>query len=342
MKLFRTNIIIDILQEAKISLDDFGGCKFVLKPEPSLCYWQSNDGRSQTMFSAPPESKDIREDLVPQNELLIEAETEEMADDVLSIIHGGLQLAYPEPSLKSDLFYVTEYKPEHEEFYRKPPFRNRFRKLENLDFGCIITQSLYKDRQAIYAIEKYKTSLELASFRPHSIDPRYGQYFEHYDIKRQFHTKAAIAIISAFSVIEELGLEVRSSAKKPRFLDVKSGEWNPIVLDNINRRLSEANIEATETFDWVYRGDETRIEQEIKPFFGYDSEWTKYGTEVRDKTLTYPEAIHNSSYLRNYISAHKFNELTQYFSPYDVYNVQALARKVILLKYGFWKTLFER
>jgi hypothetical protein len=87
---------------------------------------------------------------------------------------------------------------------------------------------------------------------------------------------------------------------------------------------------------------QTRIENEIKPYFGYDSKWQTYGDEVRDKTLTFPEAIHNASYLRNFIAAHKFNELTQYISPYDVFNTQNLARILILRKYGFWSNLSSK
>lgn len=96
------------------------------------------------------------------------------------------------------------------------------------------------------------------------------------------------------------------------------------------------------TFDWVYRGEPTRIEQNIKPYFGFDSEWTKYGKEVRDKTLTLPEAIHNASYLRNYITAHKFNELIQHISPYDVYNLQSLSRILIVHTLGLWDDMINR
>jgi len=342
MKLFRTYLIADLNEVRKITSKELGGARFVLKPEPTNTFWESKDGKSSSQFSTPRELDTVQEDEILQKEFVIESETEELAEDLLSVVHGGMLLAYPEPSLTSNLFFVSEVKEEYEKFFRQLPFTNRFKKLENIGFGCIVANQLFKDKKAVYAIEKYKVSLELASFRPHSIDPRYGQYFEHYDLKRQFHTRAAFAITSAFSVIEELGLEVRSSAQKPRFKNKVTGEWNPIVLKDIISRLKNANIESDKTFDWVYRGTETRIEQEIKPFFGFDSVWTTYGEEVRDKTLTYPEAIHNASYLRNFITSHKFNELTQFISPYDVYNVQALARNLILLKYKLWDVMMEK
>ncbi len=343
MKLYRTHILIGIKDEKKLNLSNFGDVKFVLKPEPSMCYWQSKDGIAETILSSPQEINFIPKEYIQQNELLIEAKSSEIAEDILSIVHGGTLLAYPSPTPRSELFYVMEYVKEHDEqLYSTPPFIHGFRKIEYLGFGCHIAQCIFNNQQAVYSIEKYKASLELASFEPYNIDPRFGQYFEHYDIKRQFHTRAALAIIAAFSVIEELELEIRSSSKNHRFLDNNTGKWNPIVYSDIQKRLFNANIKATETFDWVYRGNETRIEQKITPFFGYDSEWVKYGDNVRDKTLTFPEAIHNASYLRNFISSHKFTEMTQYISPYDIYNVQELARKLILFKYGFWAKLFEK
>lgn len=341
MTLFRTYLIVDLREASKITTKDLGGARFVLKPEPTQTFWESKDGKSSSQFSSPRELDTVKVNEISLNEFCIDSETEELAEDLLSVVHGGMLLAYPEPSLTSNLFNVSECKKEYEELHRQSPFMNRFRKFENIGFGCIVANKLFKDKIAVYAIEKYKVSLELASFTPHSIDPKYGQYFKHYDLKRQFHTRAAFAIISAFSIIEELGLDVRSSAQKPRFTNKEIGEWNPVVLDDILIRLKNANITSDKTFDWVYRGSETPIEQEIKPFFGFDSIWTTYGEEVRDKTLTYPEAIHNASYLRNYITSHKFNELTQFISPYDVYNVQALARMLILLKYELWDVMME-
>lgn len=136
---------------------------------------------------------------------------------------------------------------------------------------------------------------------------------------------------------KELGLDIRSSNKKLRFTNNETGEWNSIVLSDINKRLNDSGITSDKTFDWIYRGKPTSIEKEIKPFFGFDSKWIVYGEDVRDQTLTFPEAIHNASYLRNFIAAHKFNELTQCISPYDVFNIQSLARELILLLTFFGK-----
>lgn len=342
MTKYRTHLIVDRKDAEVINELKFPNHFLVLQNEPTKCFWESKDGRSYTHYTGGVIPKDVRNNEIPQYELIIESESEEHADDLLSIIHGGMLLAYPEPSLTSNFTFITEINEVHEERYLDEPFRNYFKRFENVGFGCRFANATIEDKQGIYALEKYKISLELSSFTPHSADPRYGQVFEHYDVQHQSHARSAFAIISAFSVIEELELEIRSSSKNPRFTDPDKGIWNEKVLQNIQQRLERSGISSELTFDWIYRGSPTRIENEIKPFFGFDSQWVVYGDEVRDQTLTFPEAIHNASYLRNFIAAHKFNELTQFISPYDVFNIQGLARQLILRKLGLWEIMLNR
>jgi hypothetical protein len=336
MKTFRTHLIVSKKDVDIIKDLEFSNHSLILKDEPTSCYWESKDGSSFTHYIGGINQHRVRENYRPQRELIIEAESEEDAEDLLSIIHGGMLLAYPEPSLTSNFTSIAEEIDYHDNRYKEHPFRNYFKQLENIGFGCQIAHAALEDKEIIYAIAKYKISLELYSLTPHSADPGYGQVFNHYDLQHQNHARSAFAIISAFSVIEELGLEVRSSNKNPRFTDKISGTWNEKVLGDIKERLENSGISNEQTFDWIYRGSPTRIENNIQPFFGFDSQWVVYGEDVRDKTLTFPEAIHNASYLRNFIAAHKFNELTQYISPYDVFNVQCLARQLILMTLGFW------
>ena len=342
MKTFRTHLIVS-RKDAEIIKDlEFSIHSLILQEEPTSCYWESKDGSSFSHYMGGIDLKEVRDNDIPQCELIIEAESEEHAEDLLSIIHGGMLLAYPEPSLTSNFTFIAEAKEVFDKRYIEDPFRNYFKRLKNVGFGCQLANVALEDKKNIYAIEKYKISLELSSFTPHSADPRYGQVFNHYDVQHQNHARSAFAIISAFSVIEELGLEVRSSNKNPRFTDANTGTWNEKVLSDIKERLENSGISNELNFDWIYRGSPTRIENELKPFFGFDSQWVVYGEDVRDKTLTFPEAIHNASYLRNFIAAHKFNELTQYISPYDVFNIQCLARQLILRKLGIWETMLNR
>jgi hypothetical protein len=342
MTSFRTHLIVNKCDSDKIRKLVFTGIKLDFIIEPSKRYWESVDGKSCSFSIGERDPKTIRKDEVPLNELLVEAPNEQIAEDFISILQGGMLLALPDASIIKNFIFIQEYDEAQNRFYLEKKFFSYLKKFEDVPFGCLIAEKATKDNQLVYAIEKYKTSIGLASLDPYSADPQYGQLFNNYDIKREYHTKAAFAIISAFSVIEELGLEIRSSEKKPRFLGKEKGEWNPHVLDDIKKRLSDNNILDDITFNWVYRGAPTKVEEDLKPYFGIDSEWTKYGEAVRDKTLTIPEAIHYASYLRNFIAAHKFNQLTQYISPYDVYNIQNLARKLVLNKLGLWQAMLDR
>jgi len=66
----------------------------------------------------------------------------------------------------------------------------------------------------------------------------------------------------------------------------------------------------------------------------------KYG--VRDKELAIADAIHYASWLRNFVAAHKLRALASEVSPYDVHNVQMVARRVLLGHLGLWDYLFSR
>jgi len=342
MTKYRTHLIVDRKDAEIINKLKFPNQTLILQNEPTTCFWEFKDRRAYAHYKGGIEPKDVGENEITQYELIIESESKEHAEDLLSIIHGGMLIAYPEPSLTTNFTFITEIDEVSKERYLESPFRNYFKRLENLGFGCQLANSIIEYKQEIYALEKYKISLELSSFTPHSAHPKYGQVFEHYDVQHQNHARSAFAIISAFSVIEELGLEIRSSSKKPRFTNANKGIWNEKVLKDAQERLEKSGISNELTFDWIYRGSPTRIENEIKPFFGFDSQWVVYGDKVRDKTLTFPEAIHNASYLRNFIAAHKFNDLTQFISPYDVFNVQGLARQLILRKLGLWEVLLNR
>ena len=341
MGIYRTHLIVDKKDSQTISKLKLSRIKFLLKNEPSSCFWDVDGGTIITHYSSPHKPEISNASAIPMMELLIEAESEEIAENVLSLIHGGILLAYPEPSSTLNFIHLTEYKKKNDKLYNEKPFFSYLKKIENVGFGCRVASIAIENKQLTYSIEKYIVSLELTSFTPKSADPMYGQVFENYDIKHSYHTRCAFAIVSAFSIIEELELEVRSSSNNPRFLNNQTGEWNPKVLNNIKERLIKSNIEENLTIDWIYRGEPTKIEKETKPLFGFDSKWMNYHKDVRDKTLTFPEAIHHASYLRNFIASHKFKELTQYISPYDVNNVQSLARQLIIRKMKMWDIMLN-
>jgi hypothetical protein len=338
MKRYRSHLILSNRDSNLIKSLDFDNYKIDLEisPEPTGTFWKSIDGRSESWSKEPKETPPSK-DTIPADELIIIAENEGIAEDVLSTIKGGILLAYPDFNnfpLAADLNSVDEIP---FKIYKDEYFRRYYKKVDSAGYGCRVLKEAYDIAEFQYAIEKFKLSLKINSMTPHSANPKYGQMFEHYDLDKSYHTSGAFAITAAFSVVEELGLEVRSSSKNPRFIESEKGKWNPSVLNDIEERLKKIGVSKKDTFDWIFRGDKTEVEKDLNPYFGYDSEWTKLNEEVRDKTLTFPEAIHNLSYLRNFISSHKFRKLTQYISPYDIFNAQSLARNLILRSLGLWK-----
>lgn len=109
-----------------------------------------------------------------------------------------------------------------------------------------------------------------------------------------YHVIASYAVICAFSIIEEIGLEIRSSAAKQRF--IKEGEnslWNPIIYNETDNRLKEIGLSASYNFHWVERGAETEVQKDIKPKLGvpvYPDH-----LEIRDVNVELIEAIHRCS-----------------------------------------------
>ena len=142
----------------------------------------------------------------------------------------------------------------------------------------------------------------------------------------------AHCIISAYSVIEELGLEVRASNQKPSVLN---GKWNPIVLADLENRLKAAGIDLSDTFPWLLRVTRRKIEMKKSLPITKPASWA-YG-RVRDHEVNITDAIAYASWLRSNVSSHTIKETTRRLTAYDVANVQHLARRLILESIGEWK-----
>jgi hypothetical protein len=198
--------------------------------------------------------------------------------------------------------------------------------------GFAVAANAWSDRHTVYAIHKLAKSYETEAITPWSAHPRYGQIFEKHSGEFSDHVRSSIAINLAFSAIEELDLQINSSREKPRWLD-KDYTWNPRVLKDITSRLEKMGIDLNRTIDWIARGDETELA--IQPARDQFSAYAD-GQVVRDIELSIPDAIHACSYLRNFVTAHAFGKETPRLGPYEVYNVQQVARFLVLSKCGLF------
>ncbi len=298
--------------------------------DPSYSRWRKRDGGLiQERMESPSgeEIKELLKEYDPAYQLIIYAPNDLVAQNLNNLIHGGRLLGYPSLFENPDItdIYNMEYM----------GFENVYKKIkytEDIMFACLVAQEAWKNKDLIYSIEKYRFSLKLDSITPHSPAPQYGQIFSVEDRGYYYHVNAAYAILSAYSIIEELKLSISSSKENPRFIDAEGKKnWNPIVKNNILKKLHSIGILESDTIEWVIRGEYTKIYKEISPELGCNSR-NYDGMVIFDKTFKIYEAIHYASYIRNFFIGHKFNEVVSSFNPYDVYNIQMLVRRLILSK----------
>lgn len=268
-------------------------------------------------------------------ELLIEAENSEMAENHLSLLRTGILLALPNPwnhysGLHSPLKYING----KDQIIDSQPFWSQFTYDHRVSVGLFTLNVALNRRNWIYALEKYRFSLELDCITVHSTHPRHGQIFENTTNISREHVHQLAAIISAYSVIEELGLDIRASDKKPRFID-NNHTWNPEVWKDVESRLINAGVKVDKTFNWALRGSPTDIHLNIPKSFGSPSIYQQH-TDVHDKELHIIEAIQLASALRNFVASHTFKDISSSVSPYDVFNVQSIARLLIMQTMGIW------
>lgn len=334
--LFHTFAIVSPKCEKVISTLRTSDWALTTCPDPSGRFWETKDYIGRSVSKHCQYNSGINSDMVPSIEIVIKADNIAIADNLRQLIYGGILLAYPDTC--DNLIFGTpiESGTMNPEFLKDEPFCSQFQYYENGEIGCRIAEAIWGSRERMYALEKLKLSWKLDCVSPHSPAPHYGQIFQNVMPELGYHVNAAFAIIAAFSAIEELGLEIRSSNKKKRFLDKAYGTWNPEVFGDTERRLKEANVDLDEEFIWVYRGEPTDVERSIEPILGEAAPYSD-GKTVRDRKMHIIDAIHYVSYIRNFIAAHRFSEIVQTLSPYDVYNAQDLARRLIMSQAGFWR-----
>ncbi|HEX5328768.1 hypothetical protein [Sulfuricurvum sp.] len=333
MPFFHTGLILKP-NEVEKALQLLEG-EISIAPDPTKRFWASSDGVAmsyQTSFETREDYIFNIDNMVLCYELQISAKSSEEAFNILSIIKAGMYLGYPELLQEHGLPFPIEVTKSSINVCNTQPFWSQFIYDDKIDIGLFTYKAAKDDTQRIYALEKYKLSLEQDSITPHSGHPKYGQIFENESSMHSTHVKQLTSVILAYSVIEEIGCEIRASEKNPRFI---KGKWNPEVWDETINRLEKKGIAVDEKFVWIFRGDDTPIHKEFTDDFGVLANYNDENI-VRDRELHIIEAIQFASYLRNFVAAHRFNEKSKYISPYDVYNVQMLARKLLMQSMGIW------
>lgn len=139
------------------------------------------------------------------------------------------------------------------------------------------------------------------------------------------HIRFSYAILPLYSILEELGLEIRASGKNPSKI---KGAWNPTVKADLENRLISAKINLNNKAYWNLRSRPTNIHPTDKLQLIGKASWAKYS--VRDSKIEIIDAIAYCSWLRSKILAHKLNNDFLSISVYDVANVNFLIRQILL------------
>ena len=215
-------------------------------------------------------------------------------------------------------------------------FTSKQESLPNVSFSgiplyCMIAAKASFRKEFQYALFKHLASHELISSDPWSFDPTEWVPGKFVSLSVGYHVKCAYAIVIAYSVIEELSFELRASKNNPSFID---SEWNPIVKNELEKRLKKAGINLAELFFWTLRDTPTKIERVRQPRIQNKANWS-YG-KIRDGEIEIIDALAQASWLRSKVSAHKLRELASALNYYEVHNIQWLARRLLLEKMGFW------
>lgn len=91
-------------------------------------------------------------------------------------------------------------------------FSKEFKQGEISDRMICIIASRASNKNLQYALEKYKYSLHLDWFTSHSASPMYGKKF-YTDVRENTSHQLHICLFVAYTIIEELGLDVGLAAK---------------------------------------------------------------------------------------------------------------------------------
>jgi hypothetical protein len=206
---------------------------------------------------------------------------------------------------------------------------------EGLMRACVLAARASRRRSVGYAVHKLRLSYSLAAPPIVDLDPSMGGP-KLFMVGRDpmEHVYGANAVALAYSVIEELGFEVRVQQNEAS--KMPDGTWNARVRADLETRLSAGGIDLNQTHVWSLRGPPTRIELAKRPPTAVRKPPWSQGP-VRDIELSLIDAIAMASWLRSKVSTHRFSDNVRSLTPYDIHNAQSLARHLLLKRCRLWR-----
>ena len=259
-------------------------------------------------------------------ELIIECGTEEKAQQAYELFISALTLLdshvnYPLNELPSVISYpLKELKPGKTPYHKNI---HQFSKTGIYKAAQIATKASFRKIHT-NSIYKYLFACSQHSNYPIHLDP-FSTDYQKLSRNPLDHLRYSYAILALYSIIEELGLEIRASQKNPSKLD---DTWNVKVKNDIQERLINSKVDIQKKALWNLRSKPTKVHLKSKLQLVDKASWA--GQYVRDSTIEIIDAIAYASWLRSKIIAHKLNDDFLSISIYDVANVNFLVRQILL------------
>lgn len=292
------------------------------------------EGRGWQIYLEPNPSCGIISNGKPANEIVLHAHSEKRAQYIANMVMAAHCL-YTGELLTTDVIKVFPNRANTVAEIEQHILAGGIGQfgISNLPVSCLIAAKASQRLGYQYAIFKYLLSCHTVILSPRDLDPA-GDWEggNAVSILPKDYIFFANAIITAYSVLEELFIEIRASESRPTKID---GKWNPEVKEDLKQRLIKVGIDPSDAIVWNLRATPTKIERARKPIIVQKTEWASFN--VRDGYIDMFEAIAYASWLRSRVSAHRIGTLTRSLTIYDVENVQHLARFCLLKILRFWR-----
>ena len=262
-------------------------------------------------------------DQTSTKELIINASNEHSAIEIASLIFSAIVLIHSTyPIFIDEPLYPTDI----EDRKKLDPIKgSTIFSISGIYDAARIVISCSKKRIYKNALLKYWIGCSLHSNEPIDLDPHHSEYHSLEEYRTVDHIRMGYAIVVYYSVLEELGLEIQASQKKPSLLNSK---WNPEVKIDLEKRLIAKNVNIKNQFVWTRRSTPTNIEKAKKTLGAKKTEWARY--DIRDCYIEICDAIRIVSWMRSRIVSHKVDDSINSLSLYDVSNANHLARIILL------------
>ncbi len=254
--------------------------------------------------------------------------TPERAQAVLTLILDSWTLLNGILPSADNLTVIPADDEEQHQLDSNSPFNSRETwSASGFPLSCLIAQRASMKRRLVYAVALCRQSFALHANDLMDLTP--GEFpYQHRSMNPRDHVRFAYAIVTAYAVLEQLGLSLHGEC-------FRSGKWIKEKRQELESRLRQAGINMSEPLLWTLRGGRTRLEAKRPPTVVRKCAWSR--GQVRDCEVDFVDAIADLRWFRSRVAAHDIDSFASVLSVHDVANAQGLARRVILESMGFKK-----